>query len=624
MVADRTTHSIDRALLSLDPQQPGVYLMLDKTDRIIYVGKAVDLRKRLASYRRVDDTEQNKTRLMLSKVSRIDTILTSTEKEALILEASLIKKHKPKYNIILRDDKNYPMIKVTVNEEWPRVMMTRRRARDGARYFGPYASSAAMWDTLRYLQTMFPLRRCKSKKFFSRTRPCLNFQMKRCPAPCVGKADGATYKENVNRILLALGGKSRELLNELERKMQAAAAVHAFEEAAWYRDQIQSLKNTLEKQIITSSHHLDQDVFGLVRQGDAVAIVVLFVRNGVVIGQRPFYFAEPLENDATILAEAVRQFYGLDNPVPDEVLLSSPIDGKQLLLEWLQDQKTGRIVLKIPKQGDRTKLVRMALANARQLHREKEKKAESWQELALEACDKLHLQLLPNRIECVDISNISGRQAVGSMVCFINGVRETAQYRKYMIRSVCGPDDYQMMEEVLVRRFTQEQKAGAADNAVLPDLLMLDGGKGHLNMAAKVLDRLGLTQAFDLLSIAKERADEGEKLYKPGRKNPLVLMKHSPVLLLLQRIRDEAHRFGITYHRQLRQKQVMRSGLDAIPGIGAERRKVLLKNMGSLDKIAGATKEELTRVPGIGLDLAKVIYSHFHPGEAGIREKHVK
>ena len=598
------TNIITKELLAAISNKPGVNLMMVRSGRVIYAGKARNLRKRLATYGQDREEPHTKTSVMLAKVSWIDTILTNTEKEALILEASLIKKHKPRYNIVLRDDKNYPFIKVTVQEEWPRVVMTRRRTKDGARYFGPYSSAGAMWETLKYLNAQFPLRRCKTKKLSLRKRPCLNYQMNRCPAPCVGKADQHAYRENVNNILMVLGGKGRALIRELEKRMQQAAEELEFEEAAQCRDQINSLKKTLERQVITSSHELDQDVFGMARAGTAVAIAVVFVRSGVVTGQQLFYFPEPLDSDPEILAESVRQFYSEDKPIPDEILLPVVFGDRQLISEWLTDLKTSKVAIKMPKVGVRAELMRMAQANARQVHQDREKQSRTWERLAHLSSSRLRLQFLPNRIECLDISNISGRQAVGAIVCYKNGEKEKSQYRRYTIRSVQGPDDYRMMKEVLERRFKGDRE--------MPDLLMLDGGKGQLNIAVKVLDDLGLQQAFDLLAIAKEREEEGEKLYRPGRKNPVLLADHSPVLLLFKQIRDEAHRYAITFHRKVRHRELFDSQLDGIPGIGPARKQALLKNIGSLKQIAAATEETLAQVAGIGPDLAAQIYKHFH------------
>ena len=479
MSKTKPSNIITKEFLASVPHKPGVYLMLDKGGVVLYVGKAKDLTKRLASYKRTKSDQNNKTAIMLSRVTRIKTMLTNTEKEALILEASLIKKHKPRYNVILRDDKNYPFIKVTVHEKWPRMNMTRRRSDDGARYFGPYSSSAAMWSTMKYLGSLFPLRRCRTKNLANRKRPCLNYQMTRCLGPCVDAIDRKGYWENVHNILLVLGGKGRSLVRDLQSKMKKASLELQFEDAAQYRDQITALKKTLERQVVVSSNNLDQDVFGMSTKGTAVAVSILFVRSGTVSGQQSFYLPEPVDSDAMILSESIRQFYGRGMPIPDEIILPCVPEGNHQLEEWLRNLKSGKVVIKTPKYGERAELVTMAKANAVQVHRDRDKKSQDWEKLAQSISGRLHLQFLPDRIECLDISNISGKQAVGTLVCFIKGGKESSQYRRYTIRTVSGPDDYRMMQEVLQRRFRNAQ-SNTADKIVLPELLFLDGGKGQL------------------------------------------------------------------------------------------------------------------------------------------------
>jgi len=593
-------------VLTSAPHSPGVYLMLNSKSTVLYVGKAKDLFKRLSSYARFSGAEHNKTSIMLSKVAKVDTIITATEKEALILEASLIKKHKPKYNIILRDDKNYPYIRVTVQEEWPRVMMARRKKRDKARYFGPYSSSSSMWSTLKLISSLFPLRNCKGSKLKKRNRPCLNRQIGKCLAPCTGEADPALYSEHVKNIIMLLEGKNRDLTKELKKKMQAAAESLQFERAASLRDQITALSRTLEKQVISASHKKDQDVFGFGRQDAAVTIAILFIRGGLINGSRTFFLADPYGDDPSILSQVLSQFYDSDSLLPKEILLPFTPDDLPLLQEHLDDRSERKVAVKTPQRGDSLQLIAMANANALQLFKEKEKKARSWESLCRTMEKKLHLKLSPEKIECLDISNISGDQAVGSLVCFKKGEADKTGYRHFKIRTVEGPDDYAMMREILVRRLSR-----AIEENSLPDLFMVDGGKGQLGIALSVAGELGITDKLDWISIAKEKKEEGEKLYKPGRKNPIVLQSHNPVLLYLMRIRDESHRYGITFHRKLRNKATLTSELDAIAGIGREKKRNLLKHMGSLKRIKGATEEELLQVRGIGSELAGQIYSHF-------------
>lgn len=593
------------------PHAPGVYLMLDAASTVLYVGKAKDLFKRLSSYARHSGAEYSKTTVMLAKVARVDTLITATEKEALILEASLIKKHKPRYNIILRDDKSYPLIKVTVQEEWPRVMMTRRRRKDGARYFGPYSSVTSMWATLKLINGLFPLRRCSGHDIAPRKRPCLNHQMGRCLAPCAGSAERATYDEHVRRIIMVLEGRNQELIHSLTTRMREASAGMEFELAAALRDQIRALSRTLEKQVVASEHGRDRDVFGFARQDAAAAVTVLFVRGGAISGSRSFFLADPYGEDQAILAQVLNQFYDQESTIPPEILLSFQPEGHELLAERLGDLAGRTVALSAPSRGERMRLIEMAETNARQIFADREKKEQSWQSLAAAMQKRLQLQRPPDRIECLDISNTSGRLAVGSLAVFTGGEPDTAHFRHYRIRTVDGPDDYAMMAEVLERRLSK----AAAENT-LPDLFVVDGGRGQLAMAMRVADQLGIRDSLDWIGIAKEREDEGEKLYKPGRKNPIVLPSHNPVLLYLMRIRDEAHRHGVTFHRRLRGKAALTSRLEMIPGIGSDRKKRLLKGLGSLKRVEEASVAELCTIKGIGPELAREIHSFFHAGES--------
>ena len=596
-------------LLASIPHSPGVYLMLDKKSGVIYVGKAKDLRKRLASYTRLAESTQGKTAVMLSHVHKVDTLLTRTEKEALILEASLIKKHRPRYNIVLRDDKNYPLLKVTIQEEWPRVLMTRRRKKDGARYFGPYSSSSAMWATLKLLSSIFPLRRCKTSQVQARTRPCLNGQMHNCLAPCMGLTERAEYQKMVARIIMVLEGHNRELITSMGQQMTEAAHDLEFERAALIRDQIQALSRTLEKQVIVAAHSRDQDIFGLARKDTSLALAILLVRNGTISGSRTFFLSDPIGDDASILSQVLNQYYDQGDNLPQEILLPCEPEDKELLSERLSDLRGELVHLQIPQRGDRLQLITMANANAEQVFAERDKKDQSWQSLANALVKSLHLSRPPETIECLDISNTSGQQAVGSLVCFKQGEPDRRHFRHYKIRTVDGPDDYAMMEEVLQRRL----RRGLAEND-LPDLLMVDGGRGQLGIAMRVARELGVEDAQDIdwLGIAKEKEAEGEKLYKPGRKNPIILPAHNPVLLYLMRIRDESHRYGVTFHRKLRNKSTLASELDTINGIGPKKKQTLLKTLGSLKQIKLASEEELAGVQGIGPELARDIHRHFH------------
>ncbi len=596
--------------LSSAPHSPGVYLMQDGKSTVLYVGKAKDLFKRLSSYAHYSGTTHSKTAVMLDRVRKVETIITNTEKEALILEASFIKKYKPKYNIILRDDKNYPYIKVTVQENWPRVFMVRRKTRDKARYFGPYSSVGSMWATLRLIAALFPLRNCKGSEIQPRPRPCLNRQIDRCLAPCAGGADRVLYLEHVGKILMLLEGRNRDLIGTLEKQMLAASENLDFEGAAVLRDQIAALSRTLEKQVIAASHNKDQDVFGFARKDAAVMLAILFIRNGLINGSRTFFLADPYGDDASILSQVLGQFYHSDTLIPGEILLPFAPTDLQLLEEHLGDNAGMRIQVKIPQRGDSQQLVAMATTNALQAFEEKQQKSRSWDNLGESLQQTLHLARLPVRIECLDISNISGKQAIGSLVCFSLGEPDKANFRHYKIKTVEGPNDYAMMREVLERRLRR-----GMEEQNLPDLFVVDGGKGQLGMALAVAGELGITESIDWLGIAKERQDEGEKIYKPGRKNPILLPAHNPVLLFLMRIRDESHRYGITFHRKLRNKATLASALDNIPGIGTTKKQELLRHMGSLKRLKTATLPEFMEVKGIGPELASTIFKYFHAPE---------
>ena len=607
--SERPAGPLSAEFLATVSHGPGVYQMLGRT-RVLYVGKARDLRKRLSQYAHFNGPAHAKTAVMLSHVQRVETILTTTEKEALILEASLIKQHRPRYNVILRDDKNYPLIKVTTREEWPRVVVTRRRLRDGNRYFGPYASSTAMRSTLQMLYNQFPLRRCKTVR--ERSRPCLNFQMGRCLAPCAGRVDAADYQRMVRDVLLILEGRTDQVVGELTAKMEQAAEALRFEQAAGYRDQIRALARTTEHQAIVADHHLDQDVFGIHRQDASVGIALLFVRGGMITGAQTFFLPEPLGEDDSLLSQTILQYYSTERQPPRELLLPFALEDAEPIGERLAELREGPVALLAPQRGKRMQLMQMAAANAAQIFSERAKKEQSWATLAAALQARLRLERQPEVIECVDISNLQGKQAVGSLVSFVHGDKAAGRYRHYRIRSQDTPDDYAMMGEVLARRL---EKGLERDD--LPDLLLLDGGKGQLQVAMAALARFDLGGRIDLVAIAKEKAEEGEKLFRPGRKNPVLLPAHSPVLLYLMRIRDEAHRFGITFHRRLRGREQLQSRLDAIEGIGPKRKQQLLRTLGSLRRVAEADLDTLAAVPGIGPELARQIHTSLHGDDHG-------
>ncbi|NOQ66621.1 MAG: excinuclease ABC subunit UvrC, partial [Desulfobacterales bacterium] len=535
------------------------------------------------------------------------TILTHTEKEAFILEASLIKKHRPRFNIELKDDKSYPRIKVTLDEEWPRIYVTRRRLKDGSRYFGPYSSARAMRNTLNLINRMFPLRRCRGRNVKKRMRPCLNYQMGRCLAPCSGKVDKKQYRSMVDSVLLILEGRNRQLRDQLKTAMQNASKTQDFEKAAIFRDQLQALGKTLEKQAVASNLDKDQDIWGYVRKGAALGLAIINVRQGMVLGKLEYFLLDPIGDDPEVLGEVLRQFYGREQSIPEELLLPFQVADHLSLSDWLTEIRGRGVQLLVPKRGNGVKLLQMAEANGQQVHIDQENRERSWQEMAKSLQAKLNLQRFPARVECLDISNIGGKQPVGSLVCFVEGEKTPKEYRHYSIATAHEPDDYRMMNEVLTRRFETGEKRN-----VLPDLLVVDGGKGHLNVARNVLKNEGLQDQVELVSIAKDKENKTDKIYRPGRKNPISLPRHSPVLFFLMQIRDESHRFGIAFHRRLRNKSTLSSELDTIVGIGPSRKKILLKTMGSLAAVKKASRKELAAVPGIGPELAEQLWDHFH------------
>lgn len=587
------------------PSEPGVYLMKDDSGRVLYVGKARDLKKRVSSYFRDATPKDLKTSLLIGKISGFDTILTNTEKEALLLESNLIKRHQPRYNVILKDDKRYPSLRLNIQNPYPNLTVARKIQKDGALYFGPFTSAAAVRETLKVIHRTLKLRKCKSAKLIPRERPCLNYQMGLCLAPCSRPVDPEEYAAVVNEVILFLNGRTPELIRRIKRQMASAAAEEDFERAAVHRDRLFALERTLEKQVATTTDFRDRDVVGIARHERAALMMVLFIRGGFLLGNRPFYLPEAVASDGEMISSFIKQYYEEAPFLPEEILLPVIPEDKILLEEWLSDLKGGKVRIMMPKRGERVSLVRIANQNAGKGL--KEELAASMAEMHLldQVQRRLALRRRPERIECCDLSNIAGTEGVGGIVVFERGHPAPSAYRKYRIKTAPGGDDYAMLREVLTRRY---KKGGTRES--LPDLLIVDGGKGQLNRATAVLKTLGLYGSFDLIGIAKrdpERGDTEDKIYKPGRKNPVVLKKNPEVLLFLQRIRDEAHRYVITYHRKRRIKAYRRSILEGIPGIGETRKTRLLKHFGSLKRIKAASVEELAVVPGMTSQAAKAV-----------------
>ena len=595
------------------PIGPGVYLMKDSAGTVIYVGKAKNLRNRVRTYFGKPGDGRLSLRFLMPKVRHLETFLTDTEKEALILENTLIKKHKPRHNINLKDDKTYFSLKFSVNEEFPKLSLVRKVRRDGARYFGPYASSTAVKETLRLLRNSFPLRTCKDSGFRHRSRPCLNYQIKKCPAPCCGLISPEKYAELGQEVLLFLEGKSSQLIKLLRERMASAAEDLRFEEAARIRDQISAVEETLEKQKAVSHSFTDQDVFAFHRQGPAWEFQVLFFRRGLLVGNKSFHFSRINLPDAEALSAFLGQYYSGEPSLPREVLLPLKIEDEALLSEWLSEKRGRKVEVLSPERGEKKKLVDMARKNAEYAFQKKVGEKENLDLLLQELKEKLRLIRPPRRVECFDISNLHGRLAVGSKVSFIDGRPDRSGYRHFKVHAPSFPDDYAMMYEILKRRYSK------LDGEDGPDLLLVDGGKGQLNVALGVLSELGLRD-LSAVGLAKDKGPTlkkitdktADKIYLPNVKDPL-LLGHSASLQYLQRIRDEAHRFAVSYHKKIRGKQGLQTILDEIPGIGAVKKKALLREFGSMEKIREASADTLARVGRVNCNDAKRIYEFFHP-----------
>jgi excinuclease ABC subunit C len=600
----------------LFPASPGVYLMRDVSGAIIYVGKARNLRQRVRSYFRQSGDSRYHVKFLMAKVVTIDITLTDTEKEALLLENTLIKQHHPRYNLNLKDDKTYFSLRLDPHEEFPRFTIVRKRPHDGARYFGPYSSGSAARDVLRQMIRMFPLRHYPLATCMSRSRPCLYHQIGQCSAPCHGLIMREEYAELVDGAMLFLEGKGRQLLAEFKRRMLDASEQMLYEEAARWRNLLRSIETTVEKQKVVLSGG-DSDVVGYYRDGERVELALLFIRAGVLSGSRLFSVTWELD-DAAVIAAFLQQYYTATVFIPEEILLPLEVEDNETLAELFGELKGSKVSLLVPKRGTKRELVDMAGKNAMSACRERDEKKATSEAVLLELSRRLQLARIPKRIECYDISTIQGRFSVGSCVVFTSGVADKGNYRHFRIQTVVGQDDFAMLREVFMRRFRPDniQKDG------LPELVVVDGGIGQLNAVQEIVAELGLTGSFDLVSLAKSRVlhdaaghdvkKSDERVFLPGRKNPVVLRQNSAPLLLLAAIRDEAHRFAIGYHRKLRGKEGIASGIEKIPGIGPKRRTALLKHFGSLQRLKEATVEEILVVAGMNRTTAEAISKELH------------
>jgi len=601
--------------ISSAPRAPGVYLMKDSSGRILYVGKAKDLRSRIRAYFGGTDSRAM-IPFLVSRISDLEFIVTETEKEALLLENNLIKEHRPRYNVYFRDDKAYFNIRVDLNEPFPRFQMVRRPRKDGAKYFGPYPSSASARETLQFLQTLFPLRTCRNGELSGRTRPCLEYQIRRCLAPCVGRVHPEEYLRLVRDGIAFLDGCGKRLLGELKARMMKAAQELNFEEAALLRDRIAAIERTLEKQHMVSRTARDQDIFGLYREGALIQVCVLLIRSGKILGSQPLPMLKFEGETKDMLSSLLMQYYDSTAEIPREILIPDLFEDQELMREYLEEKRGRALSLLAPRRGRNLELLRMAGQNAEHRLKMERKSLEDPAESLSLMADKLQLRRFPKRIEAFDISNIGGRLAVASMVTFLEGRPWKSGYRRFRIRTVEGADDYAMMYEALKRRYSKGEN--------LPDLIVVDGGKGQLAVALSVLKDLSLP-GLDVIGLAKERAEDlppgggvnrsEDRVYLPHRKEALYLSRWPSTLFLLQRIRDEAHRFAVSYHRRLRTKRDFLSLLDEIPGVGEVRKKALLLSFGDLQTIREASVDELVAVKGIGRDLAEKISGFFHDGK---------
>ncbi len=608
------------------PENPGVYLMKDENEHIIYVGKAIVLKNRVRQYFQNSANHTTKIKKMVSQIRSFETIMTDTELEALILECNLIKKHRPKYNTMLKDDKMYPYIKVTVNEDFPRVLFTREMKKDKARYFGPFSSAFAAKDTIELMRKIWKIRSCNRNlpADIGKERPCLYYHIHQCDAPCQGYIDSPTYKLNVEEVTHFLNGRYEPIIEMLEKQMYDASEALDFEKAAEVRDLLTSVKTIAQKQKIISSAMEDQDVIAFARAHDEALVQVYFIRNGKMIGREHFHLngVEELTR-SEVMTTFVKQFYSGTPFIPKELILQEEVDEANIISQWLSDKRGQKVYLKVPQKGEKNKLIELAARNAlltfEQFGDEMKRKEAKSKGALVEVAGLIGLDDAFRRVEAYDISNTQGFESVGSMIVFEDGLPKHSDYRKFRIKTVTGPDDYKSMEEVLTRRFTraiEEQKeilekglsTGYGKFTKLPDLILMDGGRGQVNIALKVLDEIGLD--IPVCGMVKDDHHKTRGLYYNNVE--IDINQHGEAFKLITRIQDEAHRFAIEYHKKLRAKKQVQSILDDIEGIGPVRRKKLLIHFGSVDRIKDATVEELRQVDGMNILAAETVYNFFH------------
>ena len=585
------------------PGAPGVYLMKGKGGEILYIGKANVLADRVRSYFQKGADLTPKNRLLISHVTDIETMVTRSELEALILENNLIKRHRPRFNVILRDDKNYPYLRLPIKEAFPRFTIVRKVQNDGALYYGPYVPAGALRETLRVIKRVFPLATCEIEIDGKAERPCIEYEIKRCMAPCVGYQTSKEYHEIVRQARMFLEGRDTELLENYHAQMDAAADREDFEEAARIRDRIFKIERTLERQRVAQTEMVDQDVVGLVRHGAAADIQMLFVRGGLLVGRKDFHWGNVQDTpDEELVRSVIEQFYNKEVLPPKQVLLPIALPEAELISQWLSEKKREKVQVLAPERGKKHHLVQLAEENAAAALKD-HLRDEATERVATEDLQKLlHLKKAPARIEGFDISNIQGNQGVASMVVWEAGGAKRSEYRKFRIKTVEGANDFASMQEVVWRHYSGVKE----DQRPLPDLILIDGGIAQLGAAMDALRELGLSR-IDIVALAKAKGEKEERVFLPGRKNPVILKPSSPATHLLQRIRDESHRFAITYHRKLRSRVLLSSKLNDIAGVGPAKRRDLLRYFGSLEALAAASEADLQRVGGVGPRTAKEI-----------------
>lgn len=590
------------------PKKPGVYLMKDPKGRVIYVGKAKSLRNRVRAYFLNGTFAHPKSQALIKKIKAFDVLVTDSEMEALILESNLIKEYKPKYNVNLKDDKRYPYLKVTVDEKFPRILVVRRVQKDKAKYFGPYTNVGGMRQTLRLLRRIFPVRSCNitlpSKK---KQKLCLDYHIKRCQGPCVGLVSQKDYFNMIKDVVLFLSGKNSLLLEQLKRKMEELAKKEIFEEAARVRDQMKALESVMQNQMVVETKDTNRDIIGFARDKKDISCITLQVREGVLIGRQQFYLTATKDSgNEEILSNFLRRYYMHSPLIPEEVIMPFEPNDKKILEIWLSEKREGKVLLFVPQRGKKLKLLKMAQKNAllllQELLLQKTERKKRVPEAVARLKNDLYLDTFPKKICAFDISNLGQSDAVGSLVFFVDGKPKKSEYRRFKIKTVEGQNDFAMICEVVTRYFKK-----LIEGEKFPDLVLIDGGKGQLSSALSALSSLGIKDQ-KIVGLAK-RLDE---VFLPGQKDSLMIKKDSPSLRLLQRIRDEAHRFAISYHRVLRKKRTLKSELDLIKGIGKKRKKTLLSKFGSVKGIKEASLDELMKVERLSKNVAEKVFNYFH------------